>query len=394
LKNPDVPSSSDPTSAGRFALTALLLGNFVIGTSVFAPAGMLSEMAAGLNVGIGQASLLMTIGAVVLCLGSPLLSWATSRMDRRTLLVSLLAIIVAAHLAAALTDSFAAVLVLRLLMVAAAAPFTPQAASVVGLLVEPKRQPGAISYVFLGWSLAAAAGIPLMTAVGSRFGWQVSFLVVAVIAAVGCALLLWRLPRGLKTPPVDLRSWEFLFSNPLVLLLLLVTLLQMGGQFMVFTFIGPLLGTLAGANPDQIGIGFAIFGTAGFLGNIVASQIVARLAPFRTSLLFTSLVLIGLGLWSLSAGQIGWMLAGMIVWGLGFAAANSMQQARLAGAAPELAGSAVALNTSILYVGQALGTGTGSVLFVHGFFKSMGYCGVVVMLFGLAAILATRPRAE
>ena len=110
---------------------------------------------------------LVTLGAPVPCLGSPLFPRQPSRMigercsvdprDHRGRAV-----------AAAFTTSFAALLALRLVMVAAAAPFTPQAAGVVGLILPLQRRASAIAYVFLGWSLAAAAGLPLMTAIASR----------------------------------------------------------------------------------------------------------------------------------------------------------------------------------------------------------------------------------
>lgn len=70
----------------RFALTALMMGNFTIGISVLAPAGMLHELAQGLGVSIRDAGFLITAGAVVLCFGSPISAWLTSRFDRRLLL--------------------------------------------------------------------------------------------------------------------------------------------------------------------------------------------------------------------------------------------------------------------------------------------------------------------
>jgi DHA1 family inner membrane transport protein len=375
----------------RFVPTALLLGNFVIGVSIIAPAGMLNELSRDLHVSIGQASLLITLGAAVLCLGSPLLSWATSQMDRRTLLCAILAIIVVTHLAAAFTTSFTAVLVLRLVMVAAAAPFTPQAAAVVGLILPLERRASGIAYVFLGWSLAAAAGLPLMTTIASRFGWSWCFVAIAAIAAVSLALLAWRTPAGLHTPTVDLKAWRELFRDRLVLQLLLITVLQMTGQFVIFTFVGPLLTQIVGAGPDAISLAFALYGIGGFLGNLAATQVVGRLGAFRTSLVSTGSVSAGIAIWAAGAGLYPLMIGGIFVWGLGFAAANSMQQARLAAAAPEQAGSAVALNTSALYVGQALGSALGSALFVHGHVLAMGYVALAVIVAALAAIVWSRP---
>ena len=86
--------------------------------------------------------------------------------------------------------------------------------------------------------------------------------------------------------------------------------------------------------PDAISIGFALYGVAGFLGNIAATQVVGRLGTFRTSLLSTGAVGIGIAIWAAGAGLYLLMAAGLFIWGLGFAAANSMQQARLVAASP------------------------------------------------------------
>jgi predicted MFS family arabinose efflux permease len=275
-------------------------------------------------------------------------------------------------------------------MVAAAAPFTPQAAAVVGLIAPVERRASTIAYVFLGWSLAAAAGLPLMTAIASRFGYAWCFVFIAVIAAVSCALVAWRLPGKLHTPAVDLKAWGELFRNRLVLLLLVITVLQIGGQFVIFTFIGPLLTLLTGASADAIGIMFALYGVGGFLGNLAATQAVGRLGVIRTSLLATGSVALGIAVWALSAGYYLPMAAGIFIWGLGFAAMNSMQQARLIAAAPAQAGSAVALNTSALYIGQGIGAALGGALFVHAHYLSMGYAALAVLIAALVFIVRSR----
>src|SRR6266446_5422792 len=95
----------------RFAPTALMLGNFANGTAVLAPAGMLSELSAGLDVTIRDAGLLITFGAVVLCIGSPLTAWLTSRIERRTLLTVTLAVIAVTNVASAFAPDYATLLV-------------------------------------------------------------------------------------------------------------------------------------------------------------------------------------------------------------------------------------------------------------------------------------------
>jgi predicted MFS family arabinose efflux permease len=152
----------------------LMSGNIAVGLAVLAPAGMLGELAEGLHVGIHDAGLLVTYGAVVLCIGSPVMAWLTTRIDRRLLLVATLSAIALGQGASALAPNYATVLALRLAMLAIAAIYTPQAAATVGLIVAEKERPSAIAFVFLGWSLAIAAGLPLITWLATTIGWRMA----------------------------------------------------------------------------------------------------------------------------------------------------------------------------------------------------------------------------
>ena len=185
---------------------------------------------------------------------------------------------------------------------------------------------------------------------------------------------------------MSLKSWGSLFSNRLIVALLAVTALSAAGQFLVFPFFGPLLAKMAGANSSQIAIAFAIFGIAGFVGNIAASRIVGSFGTLRTSLIFFFAMMIGAGVWTMAAENIILVFAASAVWGLGFAASNSMQQARLAGAAPALAGAAIALNSSAIYVGQAAGSAVGGVMFDATLFRAMGWAATAALAAALAIV--------
>ncbi len=383
---------TDHLESHRFAPTALMLGNLVTGCSVLAPAGLLPELAGDLDVSIRTAGLLITFGAVILCIGSPLTAWLTSRIDRRSLLAVTLAVMALGNLASSVAPGYASLLAIRLAMLAVGALYTPQAAGTAALIVPAERRGGTIAYVFLGWSLAAAVGLPLITFVGSHLGWRTAYLLVGLIGAVSCLLLVWRLPKGLLGARVDLKTWVELGRNRAVVLLLLITTLQMSGQFVVFTFMGPLLKTLTGADANEIGVVFALYGVAGFVGVVIATRIVDSWGAFRTSLLFTCLVLTGIFCWTLGAGAYPVMAAGAAIWGLGFASSNSMQQVRLVAAAPPLASASVSLNTSVLYVGQAIGSAVGGTLFARNLLDSTGYVATAFLIMALLAILSSRPR--
>ena len=378
--------------APRFAPTALMLGNVVTGCAVLAPAGMLAELSEGLDVSIRTAGLLITFGAIVLCVGSPVTAWLTSRIERRRLLAATLAVLAATNIASAFAPDYASLLGLRLLMLAIGVIFTPQAAGTAAMIVPESKRGSTIAYVFLGWSLAAAVGLPLITLVAHRYGWRAAYGGIGALGAVGFMLLTWRLPGGLYAAPVRLRTWLDLAGNRLVVLLLLITTLYMSGQFVIFTFMGPLLARLTGASADAVGLVFAIYGAFGFIGVAIATRIVDGWGAYRTSLLAISMVLVGIAGWAIAAGSYPLMAVAVAIWGLGFASSNSMQQVRLVAAAPPLASASVSLNTSVLYIGQALGSAVGGILYAGDFLHSAGYVGTAFLVVALVIVLATRPR--
>jgi MFS transporter, DHA1 family, inner membrane transport protein len=376
----------------RFAPTALMLGNIVTGCSVLAPAGMLSELSSGLGVTIRDAGLLITFGAIVLCIGSPLAAWLTSRIERRSLLTAALAVLALSNAASALAPDYVSLLVIRLIMLAVGALYTPQAAGAGALIVPAQRRGSTIAYIFLGWSLAAAIGLPLITVIASRYGWRAVYGSIGLIGCLSFLLLAWRLPRGLLGTPVDLKTWADVGRNRIILLLLAITTLQMSGQFVVFTFMGPLLTKLTQAGPDAVGLVFMIYGACGFLGIAFATRIVDSWGAYNSSLLFMVLMLIGVTGWAFSAGTYPLMACSVAIWGLGFASTNSMQQVRLVAAAPVLASASVSLNTSVLYIGQAIGSATGGILFARDLLHSAGYMAMGFVALALMMVIVTNPN--
>ncbi|NOJ38835.1 MFS transporter [Bradyrhizobium sp. WSM 1791] len=376
----------------RFAPTALMLGNVITGCSVLAPAGMLVELSAGLDVSIRTAGLLITFGAIMLCVGSPVTAWLTSRIERRTLLTVTLAVLALTNIASAFAPDYASLLGIRLVMLAVGALYTPQAAGTAALIVPEERRGSAIAYIFLGWSLAVAVGLPAITFIASRYGWQAVYGVIGVMSGLSLLLLAWRLPGGLIGAPVDLKTWAAIGRNRMILLLLLITTAQMSGQFAVFTYMGPLLARLTGAGPDPIAVVFAVYGVCGVIGTAIATRIVDSWGAWKTSMLFTSVLLAGVSGWALSAGIYSLMAVSVAIWGIGFASTNSMQQVRLVGAAPALASASVSLNTSVLYVGQAIGSAIGGFLYARDLFFANGYVGAVLVALALTTVILTRPR--
>jgi predicted MFS family arabinose efflux permease len=259
----------------------------------------------------------------------------------------------------------------------------------VALIVPIAERGAAIAFVFLGFTLSVAVGLPLVAFLATSLGWQAVFAFTGVTALAIAALAVVALPCDTRGAAISLRSWTALAENRLILLLLALTIVHVSAQFIVFTYLGPLLTQLAGAGTQTIALCFSLAGVTGFVGNAIATRLVTTLKPYGTSLVALVTMLAGLLLFSIGAGVLIVMAAGIAVWGLGFAAVNSMQQARLVAAKPDLSSAAVALNTSSIYIGQAAGSAFGAFLLANDLPRALGYSAVVLMAASLGVLALT-----
>ncbi len=375
----------------RLPLWTLLLGNFIIGTGILLPAGLLNEISADLAVSAATAGLLMLVGGVVVAVGAPLVAALTSSIDRRALLVFALALYALGHLAAALAPGFISLLAIRAVTVLGAAIFTPQAAAAAGLLVPAKKRAGAIAFIFIGWSAASVAGIPLGSYLATLLGWRTVMAGMGVACILAALLAAWSLPRRLFVQPLTLAAWKQVLTNPVLLVVLLVTLLSMSGQMTVFSYIAPILREAFNGGPEQVAMAFAAAGVAGVIGNAIAARIVTNFGTDRVIAISIVCLIAGLGIFAASYGNFILALCGIGIWGLGSFSSNSLQQSRLVAIAPTLAAATVALNTSVVYVGQAIGAGLGGWFVSQAITPSIAWTACVLTGAALAAsLLATR----
>ncbi len=377
----------------RAALWALLAGNFVIGTGVLIPAGMMNELAAGLAVSVPTAGALIWSGAITVGIGAPLLAALTSKVDRRRLLVAALLLYVVGHALSAMAPDFGLLLAVRVVTVIAAAVFTPQAAATLGVMLPPGRRAAGVTFIFLGWSAAAVAGIPLGSLIGAQLGWRAAFALLALLAlAVACGVAR-TVPRGLRVAPLSPAAWQRVLTERTMILLLLVTAASLAGQFVLFSYIAPVLRASVNATPAIIAVALACNGIMGALGNMAAARLVGRFGAGRAALAALLSMTLGLALWPLGAGSLALTLLCMALWGLGTFAANSMQQARLIALAPPLASASVALNTSAVYVGQAAGAALGGALIAGGHPALLSWAGAALLLAAVLCSIAAERRA-
>jgi DHA1 family inner membrane transport protein len=380
-------SGCAPGRASQRALWALLAGNFVIGTGVMVVPGTLNEISTSLSVSVATAGQLITAGAAVMCVGAPLLAAAVAGWDRRQLLALTMLWYAAGHVIAASMPSFAALLPVRMLTVIAPAIFTAQAAACAGLLAPPERRGRAVTFVFLGWSMASVLGLPIGALIGGHLGWRMAFMAIAVLSVASATSLWLTLPRGIRPAALTAAAWSRVLRSPVLMGIVAVTALQGTGQFVLFSYFGPILKQSYGADATTLSIMWALFGAFGLAGNMLVSRFIDRMGAGRMVLVTTALITLSLLLWPL-ASTLAWLAVVLVPWGLGCFATNSAQQARLVGLAPALAPGSVALNSSGIYTGQAVGAALGGWLLASDAGAWMSWVGFAVMLVAMSLSVA------
>ncbi len=375
-------------------LWPLLFGNFVIGTGVMVVPGTLNELSASLQVSVASAGQLISAGAFMMAVAAPLFAAVAAGWDRRRLLALSLLWYGLLHLACALAESLAVLLPLRVLAVVAPAVFTPQAAACVGLLVPLEQRGRAITFIFLGWSVASVLGMPLSSFIGGTLGWRASFLLVAMLSTVGAAWVWRTLPDGIRPPSLSRAAWGQTLRSHALMLCIAVTVLSAAGQFVLFSYFAPYWDQRLGVTPGQLSLMFLAFGSFGLLGNVLMMRYIGRLGPDLAVLLGLGGIALSLVAWPLGATLLMSMLVS-VPWALGCFSTNSAQQARLVALAPDLASASVALNTSALYGGQALGAAIGGLLIAGGGFDWLSGAALVSVLAAMGtSVLAARMRTK
>jgi predicted MFS family arabinose efflux permease len=364
-------------------LWSLLFGNFVIGTGVMVVPGTLSDLSQSLQISVATAGQLISAGALLMCVSAPLFAALVAGWDRRRLLALSMLWYSVLHVLCAAMPDFASLLPVRVLTMVSPAIFTPQAAACVGLLVPDQQRGRAITFVFLGWSVASVVGMPLGALLGGLWGWRSAFLLVAGLGLVS-AVWVWRvMPNGVKPPALSRAAWRATLQSPALMMCIVVTVLYSAGQFVLFAYFAPYYKAALNITPVQLSVLFAWFGAFGLLGNIWMSRHIDRLGASRMVMTGVASMALSLAIWPLGTTLL---LAGLVCvpWALGCFASNSAQQARLVGLAPALASGSIALNTSAMYAGQAAGAAGGGWFIAEGRMFDLHWIGFAGLLLAMA----------
>lgn len=382
-------ADGDKTTSTSLPLLALALGSFCIGTSEFASMGVLQLFSSDLGLSLPTATNVITAYAFGVMIGAPLVTLAASRLNRRTLLLGLMALFIVGNLLSAIAANLPTLMMARFITGMPQGGYFGAGAVVAAYIVGPGKSGRAFAIVMTGLTVATIVGSPIATFLGQHVGWRNAYIAIAGLAVLALlALWLWT-PRtdALHGGPV-MQEVQAL-RKPAVLAMMLVAAIGVGSIFAVYTFIGAFITDVNHADPALIPLALAVFGVGMTVGNLVGGRLadshpaLGLVAGFGAAIAVLALLAMG--------GANLWVLLPCL-FGVGATMMTAIPtiQVRLTNLAPESPTLMGAMNLASLNVANAVGAWAGGVSIGLGLsLLSAAWAGLACTLLGLLIFGAT-----
>lgn len=369
------------------------LCNLVIGSGAFVLTGILQPLARELGISIAAAGQVMTAYAVATALLAPLLILLTATWPRKRAIQLALALFAAGNVVSVLAPNLPVLLLGRVLM-GAGAMFTAAASAYAVTLVAPALRGRALSTVFLGMSISYAVALPVGAWLGFEYGWHtpVWLCAMASLAALLAATVL--LPQGKVAQSASFDGFKSAARQSAVLRVWLRTLLFFIAIFSVFTYVGPVLLALNAMNPTLLSVVLAIFGMAGIAGTLLGGWATDRFGSLRTIAAQLTVLVSMMCLLPLTQGYLPATIVTLVVWGLAGFGLTAPQQSRLVNLSPAQAPLLLSLNSSMLYLGTALGAVVSGALIDSVGLARLGWVGAPFAMAALLTLVFDRAAAQ
>ena len=371
------------------ALLALTISAFAIGTTEFVIVGLIPTIAADLGTRLPSAGLLVSLYALGVAIGAPLLTALTGKLPRKALLLGLMSLFTVGNLVAWQAPDYATLVVARVLTGLAHGVFFSIGSIIATSVVPREKAASAIAIMFTGLTVALVTGVPLGTFIGQHFGWRETFLAVSALGVLAFVGSLLFVPRDLHHgAPATLRQQVAVLAQPRLLLVYAMTALGYGGTFAAFTFLAPILQQIGGFSAGAVGLVLLVYGVSVAAGNLWGGRLADRRGPVAALKLIFGLLALVLLVLGFTAANKWLVLLTVLAWGaVAFGNVPGLQvyvvrQAQRV--APEAVDVASGLNIAAFNLGIAGGAWLGGQVVVHLGLIHTTWVGALVVLGALA----------
>ncbi|KRF10710.1 MFS transporter [Paenibacillus sp. Soil787] len=379
------------------SILSLTVGAFAIGMTEFVIMGLLPNVATDLLISISSAGQLITMYALGVAIGAPILTVLTHRIPQKELLCLLMVLFILGNGISVFAPNYAILMGARMITALTHGTFFGVGAVIASNLVRPDKRAGAVSIMMAGLTIANIIGVPLGTFIGQHMGWRSSFGAIAIMGIIALIGILIFIPQIRHDKPASIVKQIRALAKPKLLLYLLIGALGNAGLFAVFTYITPLLVQVTGFAEHSVTWILVLFGCGVTIGNIVGGKLADwKLMPSILGLYLSICILLTLFTFTIHSPTAAVLT--IFLWGAASFAVFPGLQVRimsLAQAAPALASTS---SHSAGNLGNASGAFIGGWVITHLAITALPWVGAVLvglaLILGFACYLAERKPAN
>lgn len=377
-----------------YAVLALALGAFAIGTSEFAAMGLLPWFASALGVTEPQGGHVISAYAIGVVIGAPITTLLGARLPRRRYLAALIAVYGVMNLLAACSPSFATLGIARFLAGVPHGGFLGVAMLFAADALPKEQRAKGVTQILLGLTVANIAGVPLASALGQGLGWRYGFALPGVIALASAVLIMKLAPRVGVDPNARPMAELKALRNPAVILTLLVGTIGFGGVFAVYSYLTAAILATTTAPGWVIPVALGGFGLGSTLSSIGAARLTIRIGAFKAAAIFMVFMALTQIFAAAVVGSWPMMILSAALLGLGSGTFVPLQT-RLMDVAGQAQAMAAAMNHAAFNVANAIGPWIAGLALSAGWgWRSSGLVGSVLTLIGLVVLLIAWAHAR
>ncbi|MEU9699477.1 MFS transporter [Streptomyces sp. NPDC047981] len=374
------------------AVYVLAIGIFAMVTSEFVVAGLMPQMAAGLDATVPQIGYLITTFAVAMAVGGPFLTVAVLRLRPKPALLVLFGVFLAGNLLAATAASYGTMVAARVVTGVASQAFFGVAISVCSALTREEIRGRAIGVAMNGLMLGTLLGLPLATFIGGHLGWRAAFWAIAVLAVLAAAAVAVGVPH--LEPPSNggdsLRAEVQVFRRPRLWSALVTSTLIIGATFSAFSYFNPILTGISGFDEGAVPLLLVLYGAATVVGNTVVGRLADRatIGVQVVGLALNALFLAGFALLADLGPAAVLLMTGIGLVGVTMNPAMVTRVQRAGNAGPLVN----TVHSSFITLGVIIGSSVGGLLVEARGLRSPLWLGAGLAVLGLLSLLPERSR--
>ncbi|MDR0300194.1 MAG: MFS transporter [Streptococcaceae bacterium] len=265
--------SSNKKISPTLTLLVLAINAFAIGSTEFISVGLLPMIVKSFHISLATAGLTVSLYALGVTIGAPLLTMLTGRVNRKTLMLMIMLVFIAGNLLSAFAPAFSVLLIGRVIASLAHGLFMSTSTVIAADVVEPSKRASAIAMMFTGLTVATVVGVPLGTFIGQISHWSMSFIFISIIGIIGLIASYFLVPAHLPVPgKLDLAGIKRIFTNKSLVLSFIITALGYGGTFAAYTYISPILENKFGFSANTVVIILIAYGVMVAIGNTLGGK--------------------------------------------------------------------------------------------------------------------------